>query len=163
MTQDGFTTGDDHTTIYPSRRLLLLYNIYLLIIVWFFVIPCLILLIIFIEPVTRIYISISALIIALTAIVLIRRSCESRSYRFQKAELVIRGGILSGRSVTVPYTGIRSVEIVRHRLPAYLGIASVRVIYTIPSGDIHRIYLDGIEDPESLRSRILGLAGGTTG
>jgi membrane protein YdbS with pleckstrin-like domain len=155
MTAENPGTGEDLITLYPSPRLKSLYNIYLLVIVWCFVIPGLLLLIIVIEPVTRVFISIIALILALLAIVLIRKYAESRFYIFHQDTMEVRRGLISERPIIVPYTRIMGTEIIRHRLPAFLGIATVRITYMTSSGRNGRIDLDGIENPEDLRSRIL--------
>ena len=72
MNADNPGTGIRQVTIYPSPRLKSLYNLYLLVIVWCFVIPGLLVLILYIDPLTRVVISVIALILALLAIALIR-------------------------------------------------------------------------------------------
>ncbi|HVP94685.1 MAG TPA: PH domain-containing protein [Methanoregulaceae archaeon] len=163
MTADNHGTGGRGVTIYPSPRLRSLYNIYLLVIVWCFVIPGLLILIVFIDPLTRIFISIIALILALIAIAVIRKSCESLAYTFYEDALEVRKGPWSGRRLLIPYGRISGAEVIRRRLPSYLGIASVRIIYTTTSGETARIYLNGIENPEGLQSRILSRTGGEPG
>ncbi|HTY14711.1 MAG TPA: PH domain-containing protein [Methanoregulaceae archaeon] len=142
-------------TVRPSRRLRTLYNLYLLIVVWCLVLPGLLILTIFIDPVTRIVIAMGALVVALAAIAMIRKSVDARSYILTETALEIRGGLGAGGHLRIPYEKIHSAEIVRRRLHSYLGIAVVRITYTTDSGKSAIADLKGIEHPEEVRSQIL--------
>jgi membrane protein YdbS with pleckstrin-like domain len=155
MTADIPATGGTPDIIRPSSRLRVLYNVYLLVVVWCLVVPGLLILIAFLDPVTRIAISVVVLVLALVAITMIRRSCDSLVYVLDENTLEVRRGPGKGRWVSIPYARISSVVITRRRLPSYFGIASVRIAYKTGSGERVRVDLNGIEDPESLRSLIL--------
>ena len=127
MNADNPGTGIRQVTIYPSPRLKSLYNLYLLVIVWCFVIPGLLVLILYIDPLTRVVISVIALILALLAIALIRMYWESIAYTFRADALEIRRGFRPGKQVLIPYPKITGTGIIRRRLPSYLGMATVSI------------------------------------
>ena len=149
--------------IRPSRRLRTLYNLYLLVVVWCLVIPGLLILTVLIDPVTRIVVTVGALVVALIAIGLIRKYCDSLVYILAETALEIRGGLGAGGHLQIPYEKIHSAEIVRKRLHSYLGIAAVRITYTTDSGKPAIADLKGMEHPEELRSQILVRTGKETG
>ena len=155
------TPGESATpvTFYPSRRLRTLYNLYLLVVVWCLVLPGLLILTFFIDPVTRIVVSIGALIVALIAIGLIRKSFEALAYSLTDTALEIQGGYVTREQLRIPYSKIRSADIIRRRLPSYLGIAVVRITYETDSGKTAIANLKGMEHPEEVRSQILVRAG----
>jgi membrane protein YdbS with pleckstrin-like domain len=159
MNADIPATDGTPDIIRPSSRLRILYNVYLLVVVWCLVVPGLLILITFVDPVTRIVISVVVLVLALIAIMVIRRSCDSLVYVLDENALEVRRGAGKGRWVSIPYAGISSVVITRRRLPSYFGIASVRITYTTNPGESATVNLNGIEDPEGLRSLILGRTG----
>jgi len=146
-------------TIFPSPRLRTLYNIYLLVVVWCLVVPGLLIVIGFIDPVTMIVVSIGVLIIALAAIALIRKSSESLVYILAETTLEIQGGLGNWGRLTIPYAKIRSADIIRRVLPSYFGIASIRITYTTDSGKTATEDMVGIDHPEDVRSQILDRAG----
>jgi uncharacterized membrane protein YdbT with pleckstrin-like domain len=163
MTTDIPASGGTPDIIRPSSRLRTLYNIYLLVVVWCLVVPGLLIVIAFVDPVTRIAISMAALILALAAISVIRRYCDSLVFRMNKNALEVRRGLGKGRCLSIPYAGIRGAEIIRRRIPSYFGIASVTITYTTGLNEIDSVDLNGIEDPEGIRSLILGRTGEKTG
>jgi membrane protein YdbS with pleckstrin-like domain len=141
--------------IRPSRKLRQLYHLYLLLVVWFLVIPGLVLLIFFIPPVTRFVISISVLAIALLSIFWLRKYYESLSYTMGIDNVTFERGVILKRTTCIPYIQIITVETVRPRLAGYLGISSLKVRYSPTSTSSLEIQINGIEDPEALRSLIL--------
>jgi membrane protein YdbS with pleckstrin-like domain len=163
MTADIPASDGTPEIIRPSSRLRILYNVYLLVVVWCLVVPGLLILIAFVDPITRIAISVVVLVLALVAIMVIRRSCDSLVYVLDENALEVRRGAGKGRWVSIPYARISSVVITRRRIPSYFGIASVRIAYTTDSGEIAWVNLDGIEDPEGLRSLILSRTGENPG
>jgi hypothetical protein len=163
MTSPTPGAGTEQVTIRPSRRLRTLYNLYLLVVVWCLVLPGLLILTFFIDPVMRIIIAMGALVVALIAIGLIRKYCDSLVYTLAGTALEIRGGLGAGGYLRIPYEKIHSAEIIRRRLHSYLGIAVVRITYTTDSGKPAITDLKGIEHPEEVRSQIMVRTGKETG
>jgi hypothetical protein len=159
MTSPTPGAGTEQVTIRPSRRLRTLYNIYLLVVVWCLVLPGLLILTFFIDPVTRIVTAMGALVIALAVIGLIKKSCDSKVYTLTATALEIWGGFGRRGDLRIPYESIQTAEIMRPRIPSYFGISVVRITYTTDSGKPATADLKGIEHPEEVRSQILVRAG----
>jgi uncharacterized membrane protein YdbT with pleckstrin-like domain len=110
---------------------------------------------IYLTPVTRLFISISALFIALSALLWLRKYYESITCILGPDAITLQRGVWIRRTITVPYKKITGIDIIRKRLHSYLGISSLRVNYTT-SESLHAVIrIDGTQDPERLHSIII--------
>jgi membrane protein YdbS with pleckstrin-like domain len=141
----------------PSPRLKLMYLSYLFLIVWALVIPVVMAVSIFLPPSVSLPVSVAALLIVLLALAWIRKYYSSISYHFGKKHIIRSSGVLSKKTMSVPWDQVIGTNIRRGMLHRLFGFARVDLLTTdegVVNGRRVLLSVDGVESPEALETMI---------
>jgi membrane protein YdbS with pleckstrin-like domain len=147
--EDTGKTGDC-VIFRPSRRLRLLYLVYLLGAVWGGVLWWLIPLALAGSPATNLAISLPFFLVILWVVLWIPRYWKSMEYRFGREAVTFTRGVWFSRTTVLDCNGTTSTRVVRGPLSRLVGISEVRIRSGMqPSGgkNTGELRVSGVADP----------------
>jgi hypothetical protein len=88
---------------------------------------------------------------------------DALAYTFTTNEIVWRRGVWFRRTGIVPYNRITNIDLIQGPLMRWVGVSTLKVQtagYSAPSGASSEIRIEGTDQPEDLRSLIMGFVRG---
>jgi membrane protein YdbS with pleckstrin-like domain len=147
----------------PAIRLKSLYRIYLLLFAWIGILTWLVPLVFFIPAIWSLIITIPLFILIILVSLWISWYYDALAYTFTTNEIVWRRGVWFRRTGIVPYNRITNIDLIQGPLMRWVGVSTLKVQtagYSAPSGASSEIRIEGTDQPEDLRSLIMGFVRG---
>ena len=147
----------------PAIRLKSLYRIYLLLFAWIGILTWLVPLVFLIPAIWSLIITIPLFILIILVSLWISWYYDTLAYTFTTNEIVWRRGVWFRQTGIVPYNRITNIDLIQGPLMRWVGVSTLKVQtagYSAPSGASSEIRIEGTDQPEDLRSLIMGFIRG---